>query len=124
MGFLSKHADRYWSTRELKEVLHLDLSLDEIKRKLLLLFQSDVIERGVSDIDFRGLQDGTLNLILRNRFEKEINGFAPDLKREFQEQIAELKAKERRLQGPVLSKVEGMLNNLTGKFAEHQLANV
>jgi hypothetical protein len=112
---LSKHADRYWSTRELKEVLHLDLSLDEIKRKLLLLFQSDVIERGVSDIDFRGLQDGTLNLILRNRFEKEINGFAPDLKQEFQEQIAELKAKERRLRG--------MLNNLTGKFAEHQLAN-
>ena len=41
-----------------------------------------MIERSVADIDFRGLQNGTLNLILRNRFEKEIEEFEPpsDLK--------------------------------------------
>ncbi len=112
---LSKYADRYWNTRELKETLHLDLDLDEIKRKLLILVESDVIERGASDIQFRGLQDGTLNLILRNRFEEEINSFVPDLKQEFHAQLAKLETEKRRLQG--------MLNNLTGKFAEHQLAN-
>ncbi|KHD04887.1 hypothetical protein PN36_27080 [Candidatus Thiomargarita nelsonii] len=39
----------------------------------------------MADIEFRGLQDGTLNLILRNRFEKEIEQFEPpsDLKSEF-----------------------------------------
>jgi len=95
--FLSKHADRYWSTREIKEALRLDLSLDEIKRKLLLMVESDVIEWGIADIDFRGLQDGTLNLILRHRFEKEINGFTPDLKDEFQERIAELETDKKRL---------------------------
>ena len=54
-------------------------------------------------------------LILRNRFEEEINNFVPDLKQEFHAQLADLETKKRRLQG--------MLNNLTGKFAEHQLAN-
>jgi len=111
---LSKHADRYWSTRDLKEALQLDLELNEIKRKLLILVESDVLERGMSDIDFRGLQDGTLNLILRNRFEKEINNFVPNLKQEFHEQIKQLQKENQRFQG--------MLNDLSGKFAEFQLA--
>ncbi|MCP4689285.1 MAG: hypothetical protein GY859_14625, partial [Desulfobacterales bacterium] len=111
---LSKHADRYWTNKELKSELGIDLSLDEIQKRLILMHEADVIEWGASDIQFRGLQDGTLNLILRNRFQEEIKGFAPDLKREFHEQIAELKKDKDRLQG--------MLNNLTGKFAEMQLA--
>jgi len=112
--YLSKHADRYWTHRELKEALSLDLDLEAIKERLVILSESDMIDRGVSDIDFRGLQDGTLNLILRNRFEKEIKTFAPDLKQEFHEQIQELQKENKRLQG--------MLNNLSGKFAEFQLA--
>ncbi len=78
------------------------------------MHEADVIEWGLSDIQFRGLRDGTLNLILRNRFEHEIEGFAPDLKSEFTVQIAKLKKEKNQLRG--------MLNNLTGKFAELQLA--
>jgi len=73
---------------------------------------------GRSDIQFRGLQDGTLNLILRSRFEQEIAEFAPsppDLKREFREEIRRLR-KER-------DRVQGALNNLTGKVAEIQIAS-
>jgi hypothetical protein len=110
---LSKNSDRYWTHRELKNKLQIPLPLDEIKKKLVLLAESDVIERGNSDIDFRGLQDGTLNLILRNPFEKEIKEFAPDLRVDFQKQIDELKADKSHLQGK--------LNQLTGKFAEYQL---
>ncbi len=112
--FLSKHADRYWTHHELKKELQIDLDLNEIHKKLLLLVKADVIEWGVADIDFRGLQDGTLNLILRNRFEKEICGFVPDLKQEAHQQIRELQKDKQRLQGA--------LNNLTGQFAEMQLA--
>ena len=111
--FLSKHSHRYYTHRELKEKLQIDLDLEVIKKKLLLLVEADVIEWGVSDIDFRGLQDGTLNLILRNRFEKEISGYVPDLKQEAQEQIRELQKDKKRLQGK--------LNNLSGQFAEYQL---
>jgi hypothetical protein len=53
---LSKHSDRYWTHSELKNELQLDLPLDEIKKRLLLLAESDVIERGTSDIRFRGLR--------------------------------------------------------------------
>ncbi len=111
--YLSKHSDRYWTHRELKKELQIDLDLNVIHKKLLLLVEADVIEWGRSDIDFRGLQDGTLNLILRNRFEKEISGFVPDLKQEANEQIRELQKDKKRLQGK--------LNNLSGQFAEYQL---
>ncbi|MCK5525390.1 MAG: hypothetical protein KAI83_19855 [Thiomargarita sp.] len=113
---LSKHAENYWTPKTLKQKLQIDLELDQIQEKLVTLSEADVIERGVADIEFRGLQDGTLNLILRNRFEKEIEQFEPpsDLKSEFKAQIENLRAKNRQLRG--------LLNNLSGKMAEHQLA--
>ncbi|SLM31865.1 conserved hypothetical protein [Desulfamplus magnetovallimortis] len=113
--FLSKHSDRYWTPAELKETMGLELEINEIQEKLLTLVEADMLEWGNADIDFRGLQDGTLNLILRNRFEKEIHNFEPDLKKEFHEKIEALKQEEH--------KIQGMLSNLTGQVAEMQLAN-
>ncbi len=113
---LSKHADRYWMPHEIKDALSLPLEISQIQEKLFILSEADMIERGVADIDFRGLQDGTLNLILRNRFEKEIKESRrpPDLKGEFEKKIETLTAKTQQLQG--------QLNNLSGKMAEHLLA--
>jgi hypothetical protein len=113
---LSKHADRYWTPREIKGALSLPLDINKIQKKLLILSEADMIERGVADIDFRGLQDGTLNLILRNRFEKEINESesGPDLRKEFENKIKALTVKNQQLQG--------QLNRLSGKMAEHLLA--
>jgi hypothetical protein len=113
---LSKHADRYWTPRDLKGALSLPLDINKIQKKLLILSEADMIERGVADIDFRGLQDGTLNLILRNRFEKEINESesGPDLRKEFEKKIKALTVKNQQLQG--------QLNRLSGKMAEHLLA--
>ncbi|MCP4701916.1 MAG: hypothetical protein GY862_34415 [Gammaproteobacteria bacterium] len=111
---LSKYNDRYWTHQDLKEKLPLDSEPDEIQRKLVILAESDMIDRGSADIDFRGLRDGSLNLILRHRFEKEIEGLKPDFKPEFQAQIADLTLKNRKLQG--------MLNHLSGKMAENILA--
>ncbi len=111
---LSRHSDRHWTHEEIRGELQIDLDLEEVKKRLILLVEADVIEWGSSDIQFRGLRDGTLNLILRNRFEEEINGFVPDMRQEAHEQIRELRKERNRLQG--------MLNNLSGKFAEFQLA--
>ncbi|MBF0200754.1 MAG: hypothetical protein HQK66_05480, partial [Desulfamplus sp.] len=98
-----------------KDALGLELDVQEIQEKLLTLVEADMLEWGNADIDFRGLQDGTLNLILRNRFEKEILNFEPDLKEEFHARIKALKQEKQ--------KIQGMLNNLTGQVAEMQLAN-
>ncbi|MBF0234459.1 MAG: ADP-ribosylglycohydrolase family protein [Desulfamplus sp.] len=80
---MSKHADRDWTPKELKETLKLDLDLKEIQHRLRTLVKADLLTEGISDIDYRGLKDGTLYLILRNRFEKEISSFEPDLKKQF-----------------------------------------
>ncbi|MCP4111969.1 MAG: hypothetical protein GY749_41650 [Desulfobacteraceae bacterium] len=110
---LSRHSDRDWTPRELKKKLGLKISEKDIREKLETMYLADVIDKGPSDIDFRGLRDGTLNLILRHRFEKEIGNFAPDLKKEFSEELEKLKAEKESLRGK--------LNSLTGKFAEYQL---
>ncbi|TGO02784.1 hypothetical protein PN36_19240 [Candidatus Thiomargarita nelsonii] len=112
--YLSKHNSRYFTPQKLKEELHLELEPNDIYRQLLILKEADLITQGVADIDFRGLEDGTLNLVLRNRFEKEIKTAAPNLKTEFAEEIAKLTHKNRQLQGK--------LNHYAGKFAEHILA--
>lgn len=112
--YLSKHHDRYFTPRQLKEELRLDLEVNEIHRQLKTLKEADLIHRGVSDIQFKGLQDGTLNLVLRNRFEEEIKDAAPNMKQEFTAEIALLTQKNKQLQGKV--------NYYGGKFAEHILA--
>ena len=111
---MSKHADRVWTPREVKEALEFDLSIDEIQKRLRTLVKADLLVQGVADIDFQGLQDGTLYLILRNRFEKEISSFEPDLKRDFHAELDRLQKDKQVLQGK--------LNHLVGKFAEYQLA--
>jgi len=111
--YLSKHNDRSWTHREIKQALQLDLSLEDILRRLELLLESDLIIDGGSEIRFQGLQDGTLYLILRHRFEEEISNLAPDFEQDFREEIALLKKDKQRLQG--------RLNQLSGKVAEFQL---
>ncbi len=112
--FLSKHSDREWTPEELKKELQLPLTVDEVQEKLMLLFKADLIAEGQTDIDYKGLSDGTLNLIIRHRFEKEIKGFIPDIKQEFLDQVKALTLETQRLRG--------QLSSLSGKMAEHQLA--
>ncbi|MBF0395467.1 MAG: restriction endonuclease [Desulfobacterales bacterium] len=111
--FMSKHADRDWTPKELKDALHLEIDNSEIHKRLRILVQSDLLTEGVSDIRYRALEDGTLYLILRNRFEEEISSFIPDLKKGFNEELEKLKKEKKSLQGK--------LNNLLGKVAEFQL---
>ncbi len=111
---MSKYKDREWTPSELKKELELPLDLSEIKEKLNILAKADFIKEGNSDIRFQGLQDGTLYLVLRNRFEEEINSYIPDLKNDFNKELETLKKDKLSLQGK--------LNNLIGKFAEYQLA--
>ncbi len=110
---LSKHADREWTPKELRKEVVPDLEENSIQEKLEIMVKADMIRKGGSDIDYMGLQDGTVYLILRHRFEKEISSFAPDLKKEFSEELEKLK-KER-------DSLRGKLNHLTGRYAEYQI---
>ena len=114
MLFLNKNHERNWTPKDLKKKLNLDLEVEDIYERLILLSEADVLLRHSSDYQFSGLKDGTLNLILRERFEEEIEGFEPNLKTEFQARLAALEADKKSLQGRN-SYLEGMM-------AEHLLA--
>jgi len=109
---LTQQADQYWTPKQIKDKLSIDLEINDIQNKLIMLSEADLIDRGSSDLQFRGLTDGTLNLILRNRLEEEISGFAPDLKQEFSRQMTSKTAAE----------MQGKLNQLSGYLAEYQVA--
>jgi hypothetical protein len=112
--FLSKHNQKYFTPEDLKRELTLNLEVNEIHKQLIVLKEADLINKGVSNIKFKGLEDGTLNLILRKSYEEEIDGFEPNFKQEFADKIAELKKEKKQLQGK--------LNYFSGKMAEHLLA--
>lgn len=111
---LSKYNDRYWTPRELKEALQLTEDETTIHGKLISMVRGDLIEWGSSDIRFRGLQDGTLNLILRHRFEEEIMHHQPNFVKDFNAEVATL-TKENRM-------LRGKLNHIKGQVTEFQLA--
>lgn len=112
--YLNKHTDRYWTPQQLKDEIPLNIDVDEIQKELMILSKLDVIERGTSAIRFRGLQDGTLNLVLRNCFDEEIEGFMPDYPKEFSKKLEKLQAENRSLRGK--------LSYYTGIVGEHLLA--
>ena len=111
---LNKHNQRVWTPLELKKALHLEEDEKIIHRKLLAMHKGDLLQWGPADIDFQGLVDGTLNLILHHRFEKEIKQHQPDLRVGFQAQIAELTSENRSLRGK--------LSHIKGVMTENQLA--
>jgi len=111
---MCKHNNQTWTPEELKRALNIDLSPKEIHKRLENMLDADLIEDGGSDIDYKGLTDGTLYLVLRHRFEKEIRNHQPDFKTDFQKQIDLLTQEKQSL--------KGRLNHLIGKFAEYQLA--
>ncbi|WP_069471988.1 hypothetical protein [Candidatus Marithrix sp. Canyon 246] len=112
--FLSKHNEKYFTPEDLKRELTLNLEVNEIHKQLIVLKEADLINRGVSNIKYKGLEDGTLNLILRKSYEEEIDGFEPDFKQEFYDKITALKKENKQLQGK--------LNYFSGKMAENLLA--
>lgn len=111
---LCKHNEETWTPEKLKNTLDIDLPTKSIHERLEQMLEADLIEDGGSDIRYKGLSDGTLYLVLRHRFEEEIQNHAPNFKTDFQKKIDRLKNEKQSLQGK--------LNQLVGKFAEYQLA--
>ncbi len=118
---LSRHSDREWTPRELRDGLMLDIGEKDIHKLLKVMVSADLIREGNSDMRYMGLTDGTLCLILRSRFEEEIATYQPnvrktdlDMRRDFHEELEKLR-KERK-------SLRGMVSHLTGKMAEYQLA--
>ncbi|MCG8672761.1 MAG: hypothetical protein MI867_25395, partial [Pseudomonadales bacterium] len=105
--FLTRNSDRDYSTAELKTALNLELEADEINKRLEVLAKADLIRGRDIKSRWQGYKDGTLYLVLQERFEDELE--ALDAPREdLDYRVAELKRSERSLQG-ALNQVSGEL---------------
>jgi len=87
------------------------------------LEKADLIQEGVAAIEFQGLNDGVLHLVLRSRYGKEIEEFKPDIRVDFARQLDELERKTRQLKKDKKS-LSGQLNTLKGEVAEDRLAKI
>ncbi|KPA17306.1 hypothetical protein MHK_002475, partial [Candidatus Magnetomorum sp. HK-1] len=110
---MSQNNETEFTPKILKDELKLSLSPNDIQQRLQELVKADLINEGASDIRYKGLKDGTLNLVLRNRFQEEIMSFAPEFLQEFRDEVLKLKKDKKLLQGK--------LSQIVGKTAELQL---
>lgn len=112
--FLNKNAEHAYTPQQIKDALQLDLSLDDIQHKLETMRELELIRGSILSKQYQGLEDGTFHLALQVRLSAEIDQFDTQLIENIDTRWAEMKAKNRSLQG--------MLNQSQGELAEYQLA--
>jgi len=95
---MSKDPSKVWIPKELKEELKLEISEKEILERLRKLQKADLLQEGIADIEFQGVNDGTLHLILRSRYGREIKDFEPDIRIDFEKKLDELESKIKSLE--------------------------
>jgi DNA-binding Lrp family transcriptional regulator len=119
---MSKDPNRIWIPKELIDTLHLEISEQEVLDRLRKLERADLIKKGNADIEFKGLNDGTLHLVLRTRYAREIDDFDPDVRTDFKKTLDEMKSEMNQLKADK-STISSKYNLLKGQFAEHHLAS-
>jgi NifB/MoaA-like Fe-S oxidoreductase len=70
-----------------------------------------------------GINDGTLHLILRSRYGREIQDFEPDIRVDFEKRLDALENKVSSLEKDKKS-LSGQLNVIKGEIAENRLAKL
>ncbi|MCP5101846.1 MAG: hypothetical protein GY950_00620 [bacterium] len=110
--YLCKHRDREVTRQELLDELKLEMTDSELEEKLKALVRADIIQQGMSNFDYRGVQDNIFDKVFRGVYQKEIDHFDPrKLNEEYQEAFTELKKQHDYL--------KGKLNYQKGYFAEY-----
>ncbi len=109
---LCKHRDRELTRKELLDDLNLDMTDGELEKKLDALVKADIIGRGRTNYDYRGVQDNIFDKVFRGVYEKEIRDFdVTEIKKEYGEEFEKLKKQYAHLLGK--------FNYQKGLFAEY-----
>ncbi|MCP4218086.1 MAG: hypothetical protein GY765_25815, partial [bacterium] len=97
---LCKNNDRELTRKELLDDLKLDMPDEELELKLEALIKADIISRGQTNYDYRGVQDNIFDKVFRGVYEKEIRDFdVRVIKKEYTAEFNELKKKYASLLG-------------------------
>ncbi|MCP5051087.1 MAG: hypothetical protein GY940_28240 [bacterium] len=89
---LCKHRDRDVTRAEIIRDLKLDMSDDDLEKKLKAMIKADIITQGKTNFDYRGVRDNIFDKVFRGVYEKEIHEFDIEtIKEEYQEGFEKLK---------------------------------
>jgi len=67
--------------------LNLDMTDLELQTKLQKLMKADLISRGETYFDYKIAKDKTYELVFRHLFQKEIDNFIPDIRKELRQEM-------------------------------------
>ncbi len=110
--YLSKHRDELTSRQKLKLALGLEMSDNELDKKLKTLLRSDIIEENY--FKYRGVQDNIFDKVFRSQYGHEIDEFVPvGMRNEYKALFEELKDKYKKLSGEY--------NRYKGAYAEFMI---
>jgi len=113
---LSKHRDRDWTRDELLEALSLEMSNQDLEKKLNALVKADIINKGRSYYCYRGVNDNIFDKVFRGVYDEEIQKFdARVIRNEYNGELKKEKRRYRRLLGK--------LNYQKGYHAEFLILN-
>ncbi|MBF0103506.1 MAG: hypothetical protein HQK77_21625 [Desulfobacterales bacterium] len=111
---LCKNKDRELTRAEIRRDLKLEMSDAELEKKLKALVESDIIEQGMTNFDYRGVQDNIFDKVFRGIYQKEIQGFDPkEITNEYKALFEKYLEKYRRLSGE--------FSHYKGMFAEFMI---
>jgi len=97
---LFKNKDRELTRKELLDQLQLDMTDEELEKKLEALFRADIINRGQTHFDYRCVSDNIFDKVFRGVYQKEIEHFEiSEIKKEYSQALEKIKQQYRRLQG-------------------------
>ncbi|MCP4220437.1 MAG: hypothetical protein GY765_37750, partial [bacterium] len=97
---LFKHKDRELTRKEILESLELDITDEELEKRLEALVKGDIIHQGVSNFRYRAVPDNIFDKVFRGVYQDEIEQFdVADITKEYTHAFHELKKQYQSLQG-------------------------
>lgn len=98
--YLSKHRDREFTRKEILEQLKLEMSDNELEKKLKALVKVDIIKQGRTNFDYSGVGDNIFDKVFRGVYQKEIKEFdVKVIKEEYIEELEKIKEQYKSLLG-------------------------
>jgi hypothetical protein len=113
---LTKHRDREWTRDELREALNLEMTDQDLEKKLTALVKVDIINKGKSYYSYRGVNDNIFAKVFRGVYDEEIRKFgAKVIRKEYNDESKKENKRFKRLLGKY--------NYQKGYYAEFLILN-
>lgn len=114
--YLCKNREREVTRKEILEDLNLDMTDMDLEKRLKALVMADIVERGSTNFDYRGIGDNIFDKVFRGEYQKEIESFdVKEITSEYKSMYLEMQKRYQRLLG--------QYNYQKGYFAEYVIIN-